>query len=86
MDFTGAIIKESLIDDGFLADLEITETKVEPTTERHNTPWVAQLTKLKVPIPETWEDFYAEKISESLDDEHAWYADFKNDKFHYIIF
>ncbi len=26
------------------------------------------------------------ELSTSLDSEHAWYADFTNDKFHYIIF
>lgn len=28
----------------------------------------------------------AEKLSQSMGIEHSWYADFKNEKFHYIIF
>jgi len=86
MDFTGTIIKESLADQSILKDLVVIETKVELVTPRHQTPWVKQWTKLKISIPETWADFYAERISEALDAEHAWYADFKNDKFHYVIF
>jgi hypothetical protein len=86
MDFTGIIIKESLVDASILDDLKIIETKIEPVTKRHQTPWLKQWTKLKVVIPEDWAEFYAQRISEVLDAEHAWYADFKNDKFHYVIF
>jgi hypothetical protein len=28
----------------------------------------------------------AEKIAKGLDDEHSWYADFRNDEFHFVIF
>lgn len=86
MDFTGTIIKESLADPSILDDLKIIETEVEPVTEKHNTPWLKQWTMLKVVIPEDWAEFYAQRISEVLDAEHAWYADFKNDSTHYIIF
>ncbi|MFA5022154.1 MAG: hypothetical protein WC508_03685 [Patescibacteria group bacterium] len=86
MDYAGTIIKESLADDSILQDLTIIETKIESVTERHQTPWVKQWTKIKFSFPETWAEFYAQKISEALDAEHAWYADFKNDQFHYVIF
>ncbi|MFA6410011.1 MAG: hypothetical protein WCW26_00330 [Candidatus Buchananbacteria bacterium] len=86
MDYTGTIIKESLADDGILQDLTIIETEIETVTEHHKTPWVKQWTKIKFLIPETWAEFYAQKISEALDADHAWYVDFKNDQFHYIIF
>lgn len=86
MDFQGIIIKESLVDSGVLDDLKIMETKIEPVTEKHQTPWLKQWTKLKVKIPESWAEYYAEKISEVLDADQAWYADFKNEKTHYIIF
>ncbi len=86
MDYQGIIIKESLADESVLADLNITETLVEPVTERHQTPWLKAWTKLKVRIPEEWAEFYAQSLSEALDAEHPWYADFKNDDIHYIIF
>ncbi|OGY45736.1 MAG: hypothetical protein A3J65_02340 [Candidatus Buchananbacteria bacterium RIFCSPHIGHO2_02_FULL_45_11b] len=86
MDFQGTIIKESLTDAGILNNLEVVETTVEKTTEKHCTPWLEQWTKLSVIIPEAWAYFYAEGISEALDSEHPWYADFKNDITHYIIF
>lgn len=69
-----------------MADLQIIETKVEPVTDKHRTPWLKQWTKLKVVIPENWAEFYAQRISEVLDAEHPWYADFENDSTHYIIF
>ncbi|MEO6077190.1 MAG: hypothetical protein ABIP54_00185, partial [Candidatus Andersenbacteria bacterium] len=28
----------------------------------------------------------AENLSKALDSKHDWYADFKNDSFHYIVF
>lgn len=31
-------------------------------------------------------DDLAERISTVLDSKHSWYADFKNDAFHFIIF
>ena len=86
MDFTGTIIKESLADESVLVDLNIIDTKIEPVTERHQTPWLKQWTKLKFTIPEEWAEFYAQSLSEALDVEHPWYADFKNDDTHYIIF
>jgi hypothetical protein len=86
MNFTGTIIKESLGDASVIDDLTVIETIVEPVTERHQTPWLKQWTKLKVTIPQDWAEFYAQKISEVMDPEHTWYADFKNDQTHYIIF
>jgi len=39
-----------------------------------------------VEIPDEQADVIAEELSESLDSQHNWYADFKNNLFHYIIF
>jgi len=57
-------------------------------TERHNTPWAKQWTLHTVEIPADIADEVAQELSESLDKEHdaEWYADFKNDTHHYIIF
>ena len=39
-----------------------------------------------IEIPENQVKSVAKDLSKSLDSKHNWYADFKNDKFHYIIF
>jgi len=84
--YTGIIIEESLEDKSVLSDVKILKTKIEPVTEKHKTPWVKQWTLHTVEIIEDKADFVAQKISKTLDSKHTWYADYKNDKFHYIIF
>lgn len=86
MNYTGVVIEESLEDKSVLNDVKIVETEVEPVTEKHKTPWIKQWTLHTVEIRESLADSVAEKISQSLDHEHSWYADFKNDSFHYVIF
>lgn len=86
MNYTGVIIEESLEDKGVLEDVKILETEVEPVTEKHKTPWIKQWTLNTVEIPESLADSVAKKISQSLDREHSWYAEYKNHDFHYIIF
>lgn len=84
--FIGVIIEESLENKDVLQKVKIIKTKVEEVTEEHKTPWVKQWTLHTVEILENQADAIAEDLSKSLDSEHAWYADFKNDKFHYILF
>ena len=86
MNYLGVIIEESLEDKSVLDDVKIVETEVEPVTEKHKTPWINQWTLHTVEIPKNQADSVAEKISQALDREHSWYADFKNNPFHYIIF
>lgn len=86
MDYTGVIIEESLENKHLLKDIKISSTKVEGVIERHKTPWIKQWTLYTVEILENQADHIAEKISKALDSKHSWYADFKNDSFHYIIF
>ena len=86
MDFKGVIIEESLENKDVLKEVKILETKIEPVTDEHKTPWLKQWTLHTVEIPEDKTQEIAEKISRALDSEHAWYADFKNDIHHYIIF
>ncbi|NQU78412.1 hypothetical protein HQ545_01455 [Candidatus Woesearchaeota archaeon] len=85
-DFVGVIIEESLEKKDVLKKVKILKTKVEQVTEKHNTPWIKQWTLHDVEIKETEADDIAKDLSEALDSEHSWYADFKNDKVHYIIF
>ena len=84
--FKGVIVEESLEDTRVLKDVKVIDTKVELVTEKHQTPWLTQWTLHTVEIPEEMADETAHKLSQDLEKEHNWYADFKNDKFHYIIF
>lgn len=85
-EYAGIIIEESLENKTVLGELSIASTKIVPVTERHKTPWVKQWTFLNVEIPEDEADEIAEKLSKSLETEHAWYADYKNDQYHFIIY
>ena len=86
--YKGAIIEESLENIDVLKEVKILETEVEPVTNEHETPWLKQWTLHTVEISEDKAQAIAEKISQALDKEHggSWYADFKNDTHHYIIF
>ncbi len=84
--FKGVIIEESLENKDVLRKVKIIKTKVEEVTEGHQTPWVKQWTLHTVEAPEDQADKIAEDLSNLLDSEHDWYADFKNNEFHYIIF
>ncbi|MFA5069855.1 MAG: hypothetical protein WC528_01100 [Patescibacteria group bacterium] len=86
MNYKGVIIEESLENNAILNNIKILKTKVEKVTEKHKTPWIKQWTLHTVEIPENQAHNFAEKISKALDSEHNWYADFKNDTHHYIIF
>jgi len=86
MNYKGVIIEESLENTGVLKDVEILETKIEKVTEEHKTPWLTQWTLHTVEISEETADSIAEKLSTDLEKEHNWYADYKNNKYHYIIY
>ncbi len=86
MTYKGVIIEESLENTSVLKDVVILETKIEKITEEHKTPWLKQWTLHTVEIPEETADGVAEKISKDLEKEHNWYADYKNNKYHYIIY
>lgn len=84
--FTGIIIEESLDDVNILKKVDTIDTKIEEVTENHNTPWIKKWTLHSIEILPENADEIAREISNSLDKEHPWYADFRNDLFHYIIF
>ena len=86
MNFIGVIIEESLKDKSVLKDINVTATRVEKATAKHKTPWVNQWTLDTIEVPEDRAKEVAHKLSQSLDSKHNWYADFKNDSHHYIIF
>lgn len=83
--YGGVIIEESLSDTSVLELVDIASTKVEPVTEHHKTPWLKQWTLHTVEIAEEKADAVAERLSKSLDNNY-WYADFKNNDIHFIIF
>lgn len=84
--FIGVIIEESLEKKDVLKKVNILKTKIEKVTEKHKTPWIKQWTLHTVEIPENQVELVAKDLSSSLDAKHDWYADFKNDSHHYIIF
>ena len=87
MNFTGTIIEESLKGRSVLHGLNIISTEIEPVTESHKTPWIQQWTMHEVEIPPEKIESVCELISHALDPEHNnWYADFKNDTEHYIVY
>ena len=85
MNYIGTIIEESLKKKDVLKDIVVL-SRIESITPEHKTPWLLQWTLDTVEIPEEKADLIAQKLSLDLDDEHPWYADFKNDQYHYIIY
>jgi len=84
--FKGAIIEESLSNPKVLKKVNITKTDVFPVTKKHKTPWVKQWTFHFIEVDENKAESIASEISVSMDSEHVWYADFRNNKIHYIIY
>jgi hypothetical protein len=84
--FVGVIIEESLEDKTVLQKVKIVSTKIEKVVEKHQTPWLEKWTLHAVEIDPEDVPEIADLLSESLEKEHEWYADFKNDSYHYIIF
>ncbi|MBI3289957.1 DNA-3-methyladenine glycosylase 2 family protein [Candidatus Microgenomates bacterium] len=85
--YKGVIIEESLCNKSVLHELKILKTKVEKVTKEHQTPYLKQWTLSTVEVAEKDANDVAKKISKSFDKVHNdWYADYKNDKYHYIIY
>lgn len=87
MNYKGIIIEESLKRKDVLRDVVILDTKVEPITPEHKTPHLKQWTLHTVEIFEEKSDAIVKKLSNDLEIEHTnWYVDFKNDRYHYIVY
>lgn len=86
MNYKGIIIEESLTDRSVLDDMKIIKTVVEAVTENHKTPWVNQWTMHEVEIQSEKAAEITNRISIALDKQHNWYADYKTDSDHYIIY
>lgn len=88
MDYKGCIIEESLSDISIIEELEIVDTHISKTTDKNETPWLDKWTLQTVLIPEGEIEEYCERLSKLIDKTHigSWYCDFKNDKYHYVVF
>ena len=86
MNYQGVIIEESLEYRAVLNEIKIIKTKISPVVGKHKTPWVRQWTLHTVEILEEDAEKIAKKLSKALDKEHSWYADFKNENYHFIIY
>lgn len=86
MNYRGIIIEESLTDRSVLDDMNIIKTIIEIVTEKHKTPWVEKWTMHEVEIQSDKAAEIANKISVALDKQHNWYADYKTELDHYIIY
>ncbi len=86
MTYRGIIIEESLSDKTVIDSMTIVATKVEAVTPQHKTPWVQNWTLHTVEIANNKAEETAARLNQSLDKDHAWYADFKNERTHFVIF
>lgn len=84
--FVGVIIEESLENKEVLEKVKIVKTKIERVTEKHKTPWLKKWTLHTIEIGADKAAKVANELSKCLDSAHSWYADFKNDNFHFIVF
>ncbi len=84
--FVGVIIEEIPNNKKVLEKANIVNNEIEEITEKHKTPWINKWTLHTVKISEDKAEEVAQEISKRLDKEHNWYADYKNEKTHYIIF
>ena len=86
MNYVGVIIEESLANKDVLEKIKILSKKIEKVAEKHKTPWLKQWTLYTVEVPAEKAAKVSKELSESLESAHNWYADFKNDDLHFIIF
>lgn len=88
MEYRGVIIEESLRDKSIIKELKVLQQEIEEITERENTPWLEKWTMDTVEINESKIDEYTERLSKLIDTKHCndWYCDFRNDKYHYVVF
>lgn len=86
MNYKGIIIEESLQETDLFNKIKVISTRVEKVTLSHKTPWLKKWTLHTVEISEHKAEKIAKKISNILEITHNWYADYKNENYHFIIF
>ena len=55
-------------------------------TDEHQTPWLSQWTLDTIEVDEDQASELADKLSKALDPKHGWYIDYRNGKYHLVIF
>ena len=74
-------------DKSILEEMKILSTKIEHVTEKHKTPWLKKWKLHKVEVSAEKVAKISEKLSKCIESAHnCWYADFKNNELHFIIF
>lgn len=87
--YTGVIIEESLKQTDVLEKVRILSTKVETVTKEHSTPHLKQWTLHSIEVEENNAEQVANELSKSIRGgaiHDTWYADYKNETTHFIIF
>lgn len=85
--YKGIIIEESLSDRKVLDLVNVVHTDIESVTDDHKTPWLKQWTMHTVEVTSDIVDAFAKALSQSLLCEPGtWYADFRDERTHYIVF
>lgn len=82
----GIVIEESLKNVSVLQKMRIISTNVVLVNGQHKTPWLTQWTMHSVEIPDEAVAEVVTAISSSFDNRDNWYADFKSQREHYIVF
>ena len=85
--YRGEIIEESLKDRSIIDSVRIVSAEIENVTPSHRTPWLKQWTITTVEIEDGATKGFTRKIQAAMETEHpSWFADFKGDKDHYVVF
>lgn len=84
--YEGCIIEESLENTDVINLFRIVRTEISPVTEAHATPWLDKWTMHMVEIDDNNIDDVVIELMSSLNKKENWYADLRNDDFHYIVF
>ena len=84
--YEGCIIEESLSNKDIITLFDIVRTEIVKVTETNATPWLKNWTMHMVEMDEMNIDDVVIKLKSSLNSEGNWYADLKNEDYHYIIF
>ena len=85
--YCGEIIEESLKDRSIIDSVRIVSAEIENVTPNHRTPWLQQWTITTVEIDDGAIKAFVKKLQAVMETEHSsWFADFKGEKDHYIVF
>jgi hypothetical protein len=86
MNYVGTIIEESLEKKDILKDIKILSTKIEKVTKKHKTPWLKKWTLHRVEVSADKVAKISDELSRCMESAHNWYADYKNNRLHFIVF